>query len=62
MRILPICLVVNNTTDTNTTAETPTTTATPLKMITIREPLEFLFESLDYADPTDEARMNSIKK
>ena len=31
-------------------------------MITIREPLEFSVELLDYADPTTEAQANSIKK
>ncbi|CAF5166501.1 unnamed protein product, partial [Rotaria magnacalcarata] len=50
-----------NATD-NTTTTTTTTTAPPLKTITIREPLEFTVEILDYADPTLEARANSVKK
>ncbi|CAF3581434.1 unnamed protein product [Rotaria socialis] len=47
---------------TTTTTETTTTTAPPLKTITIREPLEFTVEILDYADPTFEAQANSMKK
>ncbi|CAM4951516.1 unnamed protein product [Rotaria socialis] len=49
-------------TTTTTTTETTTTTAPPLKTITIREPLEFTVEILDYADPTFEAQANSMKK
>ncbi|CAF2097812.1 unnamed protein product [Rotaria magnacalcarata] len=51
-----------NATDNTTTTTTTTTTAPPLKTITIREPLEFTVEILDYADPTLEARANSMKK
>jgi hypothetical protein len=46
----------------NATDNTTTTTPPPPKMITIREPLEFSVELLDYPDPTIEARANSIKK
>jgi hypothetical protein len=31
-------------------------------MITIREPLEFRVDLLDYPDPTTEEQANSIKK
>ncbi len=49
--------------EANNTTDNTTTTATPLtKMITIREPLEFRVEILDYADPTTEAQATSIKK
>ncbi|CAF4848104.1 unnamed protein product [Rotaria sp. Silwood1] len=51
-----------NTTDNTTTTTTTTTTPAPPKIITIREPLEFRVEMLDYADPTSEAQANSMKK
>jgi hypothetical protein len=40
---------------------TNTTTTTP-KSMTIREPLKFQIELLDYPDPSAEAQANSIKK
>jgi len=47
---------LTNTTET-TTPSSPTT-----KMITIKEPLQFRVEYLDYIDPTTESQANSIKK
>ena len=48
---------------TNTTDSTSTSTAAPVeKMITVREPLQFEMEYLDYADPTEESHANSLKK
>lgn len=55
----------SNATDNSTTTTTTTTTTTappPLKTITIREPLEYRIEVLDYIDPTSEVQSNSIKK
>lgn len=46
---------------TNTT-ETTTPPSTTTKMITIKEPLKFRIEYLDYLDPATEAQANSIKK
>ena len=48
--------------ETENATTTTTTTLPPPKIITIREPLEFQIEILDYADPSSEAQANSIKK
>ncbi len=52
----------NTTDDASTTTTTTAPPSTTLKTITIREPLEFKVELLDYSDPSPEAQANSIKK